>query len=71
MFEVWSINYFEDLEESPQNVADHLIQCHHHQYYLLDHPHQRDTPMMMNHHYVFPCLLIFCPCFMQILARCY
>jgi hypothetical protein len=31
MFEVWSINYFEDLEEAPQNVADHLIQCHHHQ----------------------------------------
>jgi hypothetical protein len=25
MFEVWSINYFEDLEEAPQNVADHLI----------------------------------------------
>jgi hypothetical protein len=27
--------------------------------------------MMMNHHYVFPCLLIFCPSFVQILARCY
>jgi hypothetical protein len=58
MFEVWSINYFEDLEKAPQIPADHLIQCHHHQYYLLDHPHQRDTPMTMNLHYVFPCLLI-------------
>jgi hypothetical protein len=43
MFQVWSINYFEDLEEAPQIMDDHLIQCHHPQYYLLDYPHQRDT----------------------------
>jgi hypothetical protein len=45
------------IEEAPQVVAAHYIQCHHHQYYLLDHPHQGDTPMMMNLHYQFPCLL--------------